>query len=84
MEPRIFQLLVLPCQQAGCRCAGSWERTEAEQLTQTGQRNIPYCVHPAHCGKAGGRGDAGSVGPRICPAFLEVPALSAYQWNVAK
>lgn len=24
------------------------------------------------------------VGPRICPAFLAVAALSAYQWNVAK
>jgi len=38
-QARTFQLLVLAWP---ARCLGSWEGTQPGQLTQTGQRDIPY------------------------------------------
>ena len=42
-KSRIFQLL-MPSQQEGWRGTRRWEGTQPGQLTQTGQRNIPYHV----------------------------------------
>ncbi|XP_066841479.1 uncharacterized protein [Anser cygnoides] len=41
-RPRTFRLLALSCQRAGWGCSRSWEGTDPGQLTQTGQRGIPY------------------------------------------
>ena len=43
LKSRIFQLL-MPSQQESWRGTRSWHRTQPGQLTQTGQRGIPYRV----------------------------------------
>ena len=60
-EPRTFQFLVLPCQQGGWGYTRSWEGTQPGQLTQVGQRDIPY--HMASCSAmtAGAKKEEGGV-----------------------
>ena len=54
-QSRIFQLL-LPIQQEGWRGARSWEGTQPGQLTQAGQKGIPYHVMSCPVYKLGGVG----------------------------
>jgi len=46
-ESRPFLLLTPPCQWIGWGYTRSWDGTQLGQLTQTGQRNIPY--HMTSC-----------------------------------
>ena len=43
----MFQLLVLPCQRGGWGCTRNWEGTQARQLAQAAQRDVPF--HVALC-----------------------------------
>jgi len=43
----------VPCQREGWRFTGSWEEAHPGLLTQTGQRDIPYCMMSCSAYKLG-------------------------------